>query len=163
LPVIEEDTLVTEEERALISSGVDVNTFVLWVLRESYLIQTDVLKDYADKVKQYNDLKDRARQAISDARQAKLDYLQEETKAFYEATPYLLFMASDSSSEETQILTTRFSASDLGTANSFLGSTGLGNYRFESATVPEPSMLMLVSVGLVGLGIARIRRSKKIN
>ncbi len=46
----------------------DVNAFVQAVLRESYLLQNEILKDYADKVRFYNDLKKKIRAELKSAR-----------------------------------------------------------------------------------------------
>lgn len=45
----------------------DVNALVQWILRESYLEQTEDLRDYADKVKFFNDLKSELRSEIRNA------------------------------------------------------------------------------------------------
>ncbi len=47
---------------------IDINAFVQQVLRESYLMQCDLLRDYADKVKFYNELKKKIRAEVQWAR-----------------------------------------------------------------------------------------------
>jgi hypothetical protein len=49
-------------------AGMDVNAFVQAVLRESYLLQCEIMKDYAEKVKFYNDLKKKIRAELRRAR-----------------------------------------------------------------------------------------------
>ncbi|MBI3178410.1 MAG: hypothetical protein HYZ27_02040, partial [Deltaproteobacteria bacterium] len=48
---------------------IDINAFVQQVLRESYLMQCDLLRDYADKVKFYNELKKKIRAQLGKARE----------------------------------------------------------------------------------------------
>ncbi len=48
--------------------GMDVEALVQAVLRESYLLQNEILKDYADKVKFYNELKKKILAKLRDAR-----------------------------------------------------------------------------------------------
>ncbi len=47
----------------------DVNAFVQAVLRESYLLQTEILRDFAERTKRYNEIRREIRKKISDARQ----------------------------------------------------------------------------------------------
>jgi hypothetical protein len=48
--------------------GMDITAFVQAVLRECYLMQNEILKDYADKVKFFTDMKKRIRAQLADAR-----------------------------------------------------------------------------------------------
>jgi hypothetical protein len=50
------------------SSDIDMNALVQWVLSESYLEATSDLRDYADKVKYYNDKKKAVRKELNGAR-----------------------------------------------------------------------------------------------
>jgi hypothetical protein len=47
--------------------GMDVNAFVQAVLRESYMLQCEMMRDYAERVKVYNDLKKKIRATKSAA------------------------------------------------------------------------------------------------
>lgn len=58
--------------RGRLSAGVDVNALVQAVLRECYLLQNEMLRDFADKVKYYNALKKATREKLQWARQIKL-------------------------------------------------------------------------------------------
>lgn len=51
-------------------SAIDVNALVQWVLRESYLQQTEDLRFYAEKVKRFNDMKSKLRGEIDRANAA---------------------------------------------------------------------------------------------
>jgi hypothetical protein len=42
----------------------DIESLVQWVLRESYLQQTEDLRDYADKVRHYNEMKSKLREEL---------------------------------------------------------------------------------------------------
>ncbi|MBI5511676.1 MAG: hypothetical protein HY903_23210 [Deltaproteobacteria bacterium] len=55
-------------QKAHFPLGMDINAFVQAVLRESYLLQNEILKDYADKVKFYNDMKRKIRDKLKVAR-----------------------------------------------------------------------------------------------
>ena len=51
--------------------GMDVNAFVQAVLRESYLLQNEILKDYADEVERLNELRKKIRAKINQVREWK--------------------------------------------------------------------------------------------
>jgi hypothetical protein len=50
-------------------TSLDIQAFVQAVLRESYLIQSEALKDHAQKVKAYNEAKEKIREEIKEARE----------------------------------------------------------------------------------------------
>ena len=56
------------KNKAQFPFGMDINAFVQAVLRESYLLQNEILKDYADKVKFYTEQKKRIRAELQRAR-----------------------------------------------------------------------------------------------
>ncbi len=52
--------------------GMDINAFVQAVLRESYMLQNEELRDFADRVKHFNELKKAARARLTTARQLRV-------------------------------------------------------------------------------------------
>ncbi len=59
------------QSRAMFPATMDVNAFVQAVLRESYLLQTEMMRDYAEKVKYYNALKKQMRDKLAKAREVR--------------------------------------------------------------------------------------------
>ena len=51
------------------ASGTDIHDMIMWVLRESYLEQMEVLKDYAEKLAYYNKLKKVIRDHLAEMRE----------------------------------------------------------------------------------------------
>ncbi|MEE8408261.1 MAG: hypothetical protein V3T05_01525, partial [Myxococcota bacterium] len=55
-------------QKGMFGAGMDVQAYVQAVLRESYLLQNEILKDYADRVKYWNDTKKAIRKKAAAAR-----------------------------------------------------------------------------------------------
>lgn len=145
-----------EETRTALGSGIDINEFVQAVLRESYLMQSAVLFDYADKVRRFNDLRDATRDALRAAREWKLD---QQGRGF-EAIPYLLYMGTTPSSESTEVTIGGFDEDSLNSVNAFLTESGLGNYSFVPSPIPIPATAWLFGVALIGfVGFSKRRKT----
>jgi len=68
------ETCVRVAARGKVIVEQDINALVQQVLRESYLIGSEQLLDYAEKVKFYNHLKKKARAQLKDARATKAEW-----------------------------------------------------------------------------------------
>lgn len=145
-----------EEIRTALGSVTDINAFVQAVLRETYLVQSEILRDFADKAKRFNDLKDATRDTLREMRESRSDWQDRD----FEAIPYFLYMGTTSSSESTEITISGFDDDSLNSVNAFLSDSGLGNYSFVPNPIPAPPAIWLFGIGLIGLiGFSKRRRA----
>jgi hypothetical protein len=77
------------------SSDINAFAFVLAVIHESYVIQTETLQDHAEKVKAYNEAKEKIREEIKEAREQRNELMAQEKltgpdkAAFSQSTPII--------------------------------------------------------------------------
>lgn len=159
----------------------DINAFVLAVLRESFLLQNEVLQDLANKVDYFNDLKDSIRDALEDARSARAQAGASSddcyVSPFFGASiilgqplwnvanqicveavdPLLLASLSQPAFELSDFLSGEINVNSIITVNTILSEQRI---PFQVVQVPEPDTLALLCIGLFGMGLSR--RRKKI-
>jgi len=69
------------------STSTDINAIVQWVLREAYMENMETMRDYADKVKFFNEMKKDLRDKLTEARNVASDYQQYDTTSGEEIYP----------------------------------------------------------------------------
>lgn len=160
LPLVAEDPEITEAERSALSAGLDINAFIQAVLRESFLVQSELLEDYASKAARWNELKDRVRNTLEEAREARPGWTGSQEQAYFEVVPYLLYMSSTSANgnNTTTVVAAGLDSEAAGTVNAFLSRAGIDSYSFGVTRVPAPASLALLVIGLAGLGVEMRRR-----
>jgi hypothetical protein len=73
------------------ANGTDINAMIQWVLRESYLGQMEDLKDYAEKVKYYNNIKKTLREHLAETRKTAIRMASPESKKIVEVVAVVRF------------------------------------------------------------------------
>ncbi len=83
-------SFVKQHAQALLHNDEDVNALVQRVLREAYLMGSEQLRDYAERVKHFNAMKKKTRELLKNARevQAQWSSLAAGDEGFVADTPY---------------------------------------------------------------------------